>query len=151
MRLRAGALGAALLATACSATEPAAEPAAAPGPTTQASAPPSVPAGGLLPPVSAYVRAVNAKDLDGVAKAFAPNAELVDVGRGFRGREAIRGWAEREVIGGTLTVSRVVENRTGYQKLLVRFAPGGTGGFAAHYAFTVDGAAITRADLTYAN
>ncbi|MBA8952185.1 nuclear transport factor 2 family protein [Actinomadura namibiensis] len=111
----------------------------------------AVPRSALLPPVAAYVDAVNGKDLDALTKAFAPDGQVVDVGRRFAGRDAIRGWADREVIGGALTVRGVVERRDGYQKLLVTFAPGGSGGFAAHYAFTVSGSAITRADLTYAN
>ncbi|GAA3655841.1 hypothetical protein GCM10022224_018740 [Nonomuraea antimicrobica] len=108
-------------------------------------------ADGLLAPVSAYVTAVNGRDLDALAGAFAADAELVDVGRRFNGRAEIRAWAEAEVIGGTLTVIRVAENRPGHQRLLVRFAPGGQGGFEANYAFTVDGSSITKAELTYAN
>ncbi|MFC7585860.1 hypothetical protein ACFQYP_20520 [Nonomuraea antimicrobica] len=73
------------------------------------------------------------------------------MGRRFNGRAEIRAWAEAEVIGGTLTVIRVAENRPGHQRLLVRFAPGGQGGFEANYAFTVDGSSITKAELTYAN
>ncbi|MFI6903530.1 MBL fold metallo-hydrolase [Nonomuraea sp. NPDC050394] len=108
-------------------------------------------ADGLLPPVQAYVSAVNEGDLDALAQAFAPAAELVDVGRRFEGRPAIRAWAKAEVIGGRLTVTKIAENRPGYQRLLVRFAPGGQGGFAAYYAFTVNGSSITKANLTYAN
>lgn len=104
----------------------------------------------LLPPVQAYVDAVNNRDLDGLLRAFTSGAEIVDVGRSIRGEAAISRWAEAEVIGGTLTVSTVTENRDGYQRLLVRFAPEGKGGFAAHYAFTVNDEAITRAELTYA-
>ncbi|MGW0663001.1 nuclear transport factor 2 family protein [Streptodolium elevatio] len=100
--------------------------------------------------MNAYVTAVNGKDLDGLVRAFAAGAEIVDVGRSIRGHDAIRRWAQAEVIGGTLTVTQVAETRDGYQRLLVRFAPGGTGGFAAYYAFTVDGSSITRAELTYA-
>ncbi|MBE1531872.1 nuclear transport factor 2 family protein [Actinomadura algeriensis] len=106
---------------------------------------------GLLPPVRAYVDAVAAEDLDALAGAFAEDAVLVDVGRRFDGRAAIRAWADAEVIGGTLTVTEIVAERPGYQRLLVRFAPGGTGGFAARYAFTVSGPAITEAELTYAD
>ncbi|OLT11209.1 hypothetical protein BJF79_04620 [Actinomadura sp. CNU-125] len=105
----------------------------------------------LLPPVRAYVDAVAAEDPDALAGAFAEDAVLIDVGRRFAGRDAIRGWADAEVIGGTLTVTEVVENRPGHQRLLVNFAPGGTGGFAAHYAFTVSGSVITKAELTYAD
>ncbi|MGV9452555.1 nuclear transport factor 2 family protein [Streptomyces sp. NPDC003635] len=110
-----------------------------------------VPRNELLDPVAAYVRAVAAQNLDALVAAFAPDAEVIDVGRSFSGRDAIRGWADREVIGGALSVDAVVESRAGYQKLLVTFAPGGGEGFAAHYAFTVSGSAVTRADLTYAD
>ncbi|QKW38179.1 nuclear transport factor 2 family protein [Actinomadura sp. NAK00032] len=125
---------------------------AAAGPSSTSAPPPregAVP--GLLRPVRAYVDAVAGKDLDALAGAFARDAVLIDVGRRFNGRDAIRAWADAEVIGGTLTVSEIVENRPGHQRLLVRFAPGGTGGFAAHYAFTVSGPVITRAELTYAD
>ncbi|WP_431899103.1 MBL fold metallo-hydrolase [Nonomuraea sp. bgisy101] len=107
--------------------------------------------GGLLAPVNTYVSAVNGRNLDALAGAFAADAELIDVGRRFKGRAAIRDWARAEVIGGSLTVIRVAENRPGHQRLLVRFAPGGQGGFDAYYAFTVDGSSITKAELTYAN
>jgi hypothetical protein len=149
-------LGGALLiagSTACgpvgsSPTTPAATQASTAAPRPSSTAPASLDA--LLLPVAAYVTAVNAKDLDGLVRAFAPNGQVVDVGRRFTGRDAIRRWAESEVIGGTLTVTAVVENGPDHQRLLVTFAPSGTGGFAAHYDFTIDGTTITSADLTYA-
>ncbi|GAA2615270.1 nuclear transport factor 2 family protein [Actinomadura fulvescens] len=144
------------LAAGCSddADKPAASATTATPATSAAQATPTAPstsAAKLLPPIDAYVNAVKNKDLDALAGAFADDAELIDVGRRFNGRAAIRDWARAEVIGGTLTVVRVVEDRPGHQRLLVRFAPGGTGGFEAHYAFTVTGSAITKAELTYAN
>ncbi|GGQ45172.1 glyoxylase-like metal-dependent hydrolase (beta-lactamase superfamily II) [Actinomadura coerulea] len=126
-----------------SAEDPAKAPAAC-----SATAPGSV--HGLLAPVEAYVGAVNGGNLDALAGAFAEDAEVVDVGRRIQGRAAIRDWAAKEVVGGRLTVLGVAENRPGHQRLLVRFAPGGTGGFEANYAFSVEGSAITRAELTYA-
>ncbi|SEH00908.1 Glyoxylase, beta-lactamase superfamily II [Nonomuraea solani] len=105
----------------------------------------------LLAPVRTYVTAVNTRNLDALAGAFADNAELIDVGRRFKGRTAIRDWARAEVIGGSLTVIGVAENRPDHQRLRVRFAPGGQGGFDAYYAFTIDGTFITKAELTYAN
>ncbi|MEW9552351.1 MBL fold metallo-hydrolase [Nonomuraea sp. NPDC050783] len=107
--------------------------------------------GTLTAPVRAYVDAVNGGNLDALTESFAPDAQVIDVGRRIQGRAAIRAWAAGEVIGGTLTVLRVVESRPGHQRLLVRFAPGGTGGFAAYYTFTVNGASITRAELAYAD
>ncbi|GAA1578585.1 hypothetical protein GCM10009678_71600 [Actinomadura kijaniata] len=139
---------AAVALSACSAGErPAASGAASPSslPSSSAQAP-----AGLLGPANAYVQAVNGGNLDALVAAFAPDAVIIDVSREIRGRDAIRTWADREVIGGRLTVNRIVENRGGYQKLLVHWAPGGSGGWAAHYAFTVNGSGITRADLQYA-
>jgi glyoxylase-like metal-dependent hydrolase (beta-lactamase superfamily II) len=105
----------------------------------------------LSAPVSAYVSAVNDGNLDALAGAFAADAEVIDVGRHIQGRAAIRAWAKSEVIGGKLTVIRVAENRPDHQRLLVRFAPGGTGGFEANYTFTVTNSSITKAELTYAS
>jgi WD40 repeat protein len=61
-------------------------------------------AGALDPAAGRYLDAVAAKDADAVAAAFAPDAVVVDVGREIRGRDAIRAWAEAEVIGGTYTL-----------------------------------------------
>ncbi|WAZ19454.1 nuclear transport factor 2 family protein [Streptomyces cinnabarinus] len=145
--------GAALLAALFLASACASKDSGSDGPSTSTSATPrsAVPRSDVLKPVTAYVQAVNRKDRDALVASFAVDAEVIDVGRVFAGRDAIRGWADREVIGGALTVDAVVESRPGYQKLLVTFAPGGSNGFAAHYAFTVSGAAITRAELTYAD
>ncbi|MEV4570491.1 hypothetical protein AB0K12_42650 [Nonomuraea sp. NPDC049419] len=37
------------------------------------------------------------------------------------------------------------------RRLLVRFAPGGTGVFEVYCTFTVDGPSIVKAELTYAD
>ncbi|TQF04889.1 nuclear transport factor 2 family protein [Kitasatospora acidiphila] len=104
-----------------------------------------------LPPAArAYVDAVAAKNLDGLVAAFAPDGVVVDVGRQIRGRDAIRQWAGNEVIGGRLTVLRATA-RPGGTTMLVVFAPGGSGGFRADYAFDLSGGLISRAELTYAD
>jgi ketosteroid isomerase-like protein len=100
--------------------------------------------------VRAYVDAVNERDLGGLVASFADDAEIVDVSRRITGRQAIRNWADREVIGGTLDVLAVDQDRTDGQVLLVRFAPGGTGGFRAYYNFSVADGQIVVADLQYA-
>ncbi|GAA2209480.1 hypothetical protein GCM10009850_049380 [Nonomuraea monospora] len=98
----------------------------------------------------AYVDAVNAGDLDALVASFAPDAEIVDVSRSIKGHDAIRRWADAEVIGGTLRVLSIAGRRADGQKLLVHWAPGGSGGWRAHYDFTVGNGRIVKADLQYA-
>ncbi|MEV1177958.1 nuclear transport factor 2 family protein [Nonomuraea sp. NPDC049784] len=133
----------ALLASACG-THP------APTAPTTASAPATGSPADVVQAAQAYVDAVNARDLDALVTAFAPDAEIVDVTRGIRGHDAIRAWADNEVIGGTLRVVSIVERRADGQKLLVHWAPEGSDGWRAHYDFTVAGGRIVRADLQYA-
>ncbi|NJP97289.1 nuclear transport factor 2 family protein [Nonomuraea sp. FMUSA5-5] len=94
--------------------------------------------------------AVNAGDLDALVAAFAPEAEIIDVTRSIKGHDAIRTWADNEVIGGTLRVLAIAERRPDGQKPLVHWAPGGSGGWRAHYDFTLAGGRIVRAGLQYA-
>ncbi|OKK11022.1 nuclear transport factor 2 family protein [Streptomyces sp. CB02400] len=97
----------------------------------------------------AYVDAVAAEDLDALVDAFHPDARLIDVGREFNGRDEIRDWADNEVIGGRLTVLKNTP-KPGGTTLLVRFAPGGTGGFEANYEFDVRDGRIAELNLQYA-
>ncbi|MFC8914639.1 nuclear transport factor 2 family protein [Streptomyces sp. NPDC057116] len=101
------------------------------------------------PAAQAYVDAVAAKDLEALVAAFHPDAELTDVGREFTGHEEIRDWARNEVIGGRLTVLKNTPKSNG-TTLLVRFAPGGTGGFEANYEFDVRDGRIEKLNLQYA-
>ncbi|WP_399895490.1 nuclear transport factor 2 family protein [Streptomyces sp. BBFR51] len=101
------------------------------------------------PAAQAYVDAVADEDLDALVDAFHPDARLVDVDRTFDGRDEIRDWARDEVIGGRLTVLKNTPKDDG-TTLLVRFAPGGTGGFEANYTFDVHDGRIARLDLQYA-
>ncbi|TDD07326.1 nuclear transport factor 2 family protein [Nonomuraea diastatica] len=105
---------------------------------------------GVAAAAQAYVDAVNARDLDALVTSFARDGEIVDVRRSIRGHDAIRAWADNEVIGGTLRVVSVVENRADGQRLLVHWAPSGSSGWRAHYDFTVRGERIVKADLQYA-
>ncbi|CAL9493026.1 hypothetical protein SUDANB95_03257 [Actinosynnema sp. ALI-1.44] len=103
----------------------------------------------LDPAARRYVDAVAAGDLDELVGAFAPEAVVVDVGREIRGHDAIRHWADTEVIGGRLTVLESTA-RPGGVTMLVRFEPGGAGGFRARYSFDVRDGVIVKADLQYA-
>ncbi|MEU4723561.1 nuclear transport factor 2 family protein [Nonomuraea dietziae] len=103
----------------------------------------------LDPAARRYVDAVAAEDLDALVASFTPDAVIVDVGREIRGHDAIRHWADTEVIGGRLTVLGNTP-RKGGTTMLVTFAPGATGGFRASYSFDISGGLITRATLQYA-
>ena len=102
--------------------------------------------------ITCYTRAVNTGDAGDIAACFTRGALVVDVGRRIAGRPAIRAWADGEVVGGRITVLRTVAHnaRLSTTTLLVRFAPGGSGGFRAHYRFTTSRGLITRLVLTYA-
>ncbi|MFC4117629.1 nuclear transport factor 2 family protein [Nonomuraea zeae] len=123
---------------------------AAPDASSPGAPPASSPSVAVAAAARAYVDAVNARDLDALAAAFAPDAEIIDVSRSIRGHEAIRAWAEREVIGGALRVISIAENRSDGQKLLVHWAPEGSDGWRAHYDFTVGDGRIVKVDLQYA-
>jgi len=96
-----------------------------------------------------YVDAVNDETLDGLVGCFATGGVVVDVSRRIEGRNAIRGWAQSEVIGGTL---RVIESepRENGVRLLVHWAPAGSDGWRGYYTFKVSNGRITVADLQYA-
>jgi hypothetical protein len=69
--------------------------------------------GTALPPaVAAFVRALNAFDLERLMETFARDALVNDQLREFWGSSAIRDWAAREVIDDKLTLSvvKAVEN-----------------------------------------
>jgi hypothetical protein len=73
--------------------------------------------------------------------------------RRFVGKAAIRTWARNEFIGGRLTIIRRVarpRNRNGLT-LQVRFAPGGSGGFLAHYRFVTRNGKLVLVDMQYPN
>ena len=54
--------------------------------------------------------AINAQDFDRFIATFAPDGEVNDWNRSFKGPAHIREWSDTELIGakGTLTVSKVV-------------------------------------------
>ena len=59
-----------------------------------------------LPPlVAAFVEATNSFDLEGLMVTFADDALVNDQLRDYLGKAAIRGWAERDIIGERLTIA----------------------------------------------
>src|SRR5258708_3914159 len=63
-----------------------------------------VPPSALPPLVAAYVKATNSFDLDGLLDAFADDALVNDQLRDYWGKQAIREWATRDIIGERLTM-----------------------------------------------
>jgi hypothetical protein len=70
------------------------------------SAPSSSDAPISLPPlVAAFVEATNSFDLDRLIDIFADDALVNDQLRDYWGKAAIKDWAERDIIGETLTIA----------------------------------------------
>ncbi len=59
----------------------------------------------LDPVLAEHIAAVNAFDEDAIVATFADDALVNDVYREFWGREAIRRWAARELVGDRVTVA----------------------------------------------
>jgi SnoaL-like domain len=79
-----------------------------------------------LPPVVAdYLAAVNAFNLDGMVATFAPDAYVNDARREISGIDAIRRWAEKEIVGDHVTMEplEVVDH---YGETIVRSRYDGT-------------------------
>jgi hypothetical protein len=66
----------------------------------------------LSPPVAAYVEATNSFDLERLLELFADDALVNDQLRDYWGKPAIREWAERDILGQSLTmdVTTVIEH-----------------------------------------
>jgi len=136
-----------LLITACGSPAPRATAPPGQQPAASVSAAPPL---GVLPAAQAYINAVNTTNLDALVAAFAPDGEVVDVNRRISGPDAIRRWADNEVIGGALRVDDVTALDPNTQRLRVHWAPSGSAGWAADYTFTTRGDKILVADLQYA-
>lgn len=69
-----------------------------------------------LPPlIEELRRAINAQDVERFIATFAPDGEVNDWNRRFKGHARIKAWSDAELIGarGTLTVTKVVSSADG--------------------------------------
>lgn len=99
--------------------------------------------------IDCYQSGVNAKDIDAYMACFTEEAEMIDVSRVFNGQDAIRAWAEREVIpsGDTFRHREILEQAEGYAKTEVNWLS-----WVVHYSYWWDGEGqITKMSLQYAN
>jgi hypothetical protein len=71
--------------------------------------------------VAEHIRAVNASDIDAIAATFAADAYVNDNRREIVGIEAIRRWAEKEMVGDHVTI-QVREVLDHYGNTIVRGA-----------------------------
>ena len=77
------------------------------------------------PAVAAYLAGVNAFDIDAIVATFADDAYVNDARREINGIDAIRRWAEKEMVGDhvTMDVREVVDH---YGETIVRSRHDGT-------------------------
>ena len=75
--------------------------------------------------VAEHIAAVNAFDTDAIMATFAPDAYVNDAHREISGRDAIRRWVAKEMVGDkvTLDVREVIDH---YGDIIVRAAYDGT-------------------------
>jgi nuclear transport factor 2 (NTF2) superfamily protein len=71
--------------------------------------------------IAAHVDAVNARDTDAIVATFAPDAYVNDAHREIRGRDAIRGFVAKELVGDRVTMD-VVEVVEHHGETIVRAA-----------------------------
>jgi hypothetical protein len=75
--------------------------------------------------VAEHITAVNAQDTDAIMATFADDAYVNDARREFAGRDAIRRWVDREMVGDKVTIE-VREVLDHYGDTIVRGAYQGT-------------------------
>jgi hypothetical protein len=75
--------------------------------------------------VAEHITAINAQDTDAIMATFADDAYVNDARREFTGRDAIRRWVDREMVGDKVTIE-VREVLDHYGDTIVRGAYEGT-------------------------
>ena len=99
--------------------------------------------------IDCYQTSANARNIDAYMACFTEDAEMIDVSRTFSGQDAIRAWAEREVIpgGDTFRHRAILESAAGFAKTEVNWLS-----WIVHYSYwwNEDGK-ITRMSLQYAD
>lgn len=89
------------------------------------------------PAVQRAIDAANAGDLDGFLDSFTDQGAVDDWGRLFRGRDAIRGWSDKEFIGTQVSLDVTDVQQRG-DTVTVTATVGGNGfNGPSHFAFTV--------------
>jgi hypothetical protein len=94
--------------------------------------------------VRAAIDAANANDTDAFLACFTADGAVDDLGREFKGADAIRGWSDREFIG--MQVSLDVREVSSEADETVVAAEVGGNGFngPSHFTFRVAGDGLER-------
>jgi hypothetical protein len=89
----------------------------------------------LPKPLACYQEYTQGEDIEAYLSCFADDAVMIDVKRSFQGREAIRRWAQREVIphGSTFETIEILSEGPGYYKTLVKWLS-----WRVHYHYWFD-------------
>jgi ketosteroid isomerase-like protein len=76
----------------------------------------------LDPAIAAHVAAVNSFDIDAIMDTFAENALVNDAAREFWGRDHIRAWVTKEMVGDHVTIEPIeVADNHGFFAVRCRF------------------------------
>lgn len=96
------------------------------------------------PPVEKLLAAANANDTEAFLSMFVEGGVVDDWGREFVGRDAIRGWSDREFIGKHVSLAIRGIEQDG-QAVVVTADVGGDGfNGPSHFTFVVDGDLVSR-------
>ena len=96
------------------------------------------------PPVEKLLAAANANDTEAFLSMFVEEGVVDDWGREFVGRDAIRGWSDREFIGKHVSLAIRGIEQDG-QAVVVTADVGGDGfNGPSHFTFVVDGDLVSR-------
>lgn len=100
------------------------------------------------PAVQQVVDAANNADVDAFLDAFTENGAVDDWGRVFRGRDAIRGWSDKEFIGVQASLEVTAVDTVG-SEVTVTARVGGNGfNGPSHFAFTLEAGRIALMRIT---
>jgi ketosteroid isomerase-like protein len=95
--------------------------------------------------VQAVFDATNAGDTEAFLDAFTADGVVDDWGREFRGREAIKGWSDRENIGVRAVLSpTAVTSSSDLEYVVTADVAGGGFNGPSHFTFRVDGERVAR-------
>jgi len=99
----------------------------------------------LPEPVRSFFERVNAHDEQGFLDAFTEQGVVDDWGREFTGRDAIKGWSDKEFIGarGTFTAQKVTTDAQGRVSVVGEWRSSYANGPSA-FTFDVDGGRVAR-------
>lgn len=102
----------------------------------------------LPTPVARAIDAVNAGDTEAFLSGFAPDGWIDDNGRRFTGRDEMRGWSDRELIGANTRFDVTGSEPAGAGVAVdIEVSSDGFNGYS-RFAFEVEGEALRSMAIT---